>query len=201
MTRPVAVFLLSVLLVGTGASSVAAQQPADSARAKAERDFHGPDGTGKDGPLSAAGMDLLLLYHRFREAESREAFAPAQSGLQVSDGHVTVDAIAREEAEQLRSDLEQLGMKNTAVAGRVVSGRLPIEQIPEAARLETLRGLMGARAETRSPSSPSPSGAPAAPEVTDSTESDDQQSEESTGVGALLLLAVSGLVLLLIEEF
>lgn len=197
MTRPLALVFLSTLLVGVGVLPVAAQPSADSVRARAERDFHGPDGTGKDGPLSAAGMDLLLLYHRFQEADSTDAFTPTQSGLPVSDGHVTVDAIAQEETDPLRSDLEQLGMKNMAVAGRVVSGRLPIERIPEAAQLETLRGLLVPQAKTRSQASPSmPNTAvPAGP-----ADQSEQQSEGSGG-GPLGFLFVSGLVLLVIEEF
>lgn len=191
-----AVLSLAVLLGGLAVLPVAAQPATDSARAKALRDFHGPDETGKDGPLSAAGLDLLLLYHRYRAAADPENFAPEQSGLPVSDGRVTVDALARGDAEQLRADLEDLGMTNTAAAGRIVSGQLPIDRIPEAALLETLRGLTIPQAKTRTQPTPVPPDAPAAPETAVPADS----SGESGG-GALSFLFVSGILLLLIEEF
>ena len=157
LARPMSHFLLItalvVLLVGGHVGSVRAQIPEDSVRARAERDFHGPDRTGKDGPLRAASLDLLMLYHRYRGMEHERAAVPSPS-LCVEKGHVAVDAIAAGPAEPLRSDLERLGMTETAVAGRVVSGQLPIEQIPEAARLSTLRGLLPSSARTRAPSPP-----------------------------------------------
>jgi hypothetical protein len=196
MVRSCAAALSLVVLVLVGGSVPVIAQQQDSARVKALRDFHGPDETGKDGPLSAAGLDLLLLYHRYRAAADPDDFTPAQSGLSVSDGRVTVDAIAQEDAQQLRSDLEALGMANTAAAGRIVSGQLPIEKIPEAARLETLRGLTIPQARTRTQPMPAPPDAPAGPEKA----VPDDSSNGSDG-GALSFLFVSGIVLLLIEEF
>jgi hypothetical protein len=194
-----AVLSLAVLVFMGGSVPVLAQQQ-DSARVKALRDVHGPDETGKDGPLSAAGLDLLLLYHRYQAAADPDDFAPTQSGLSVSDGRVTVDAIAQEDAQQLRSDLEALGMTNTAAAGRIVSGQLPIDQIPEAARLETLRGLTIPQAQTRTQPLPAPPDAPAAPEKAAPADSADDSSDGAGG-GALSFLFVSGIVLLLVEGF
>ncbi len=145
----VGLLALSVVSLLGLVGCVAFQQADESARAKAERDYHGDDRTGKDGPLRAADLDLLLLYHRYQEAKDKDAFSPAQPQMRVSEGDVTVEAVAADEVEALRSDLEQLGMTNTATAGQVVSGRLPIEQIPDAAQLETLRSLMPSHARTR----------------------------------------------------
>jgi hypothetical protein len=161
LRRTATACLLAAYLMG-GAAPAPAQVPADSARAEALRDFHGPDGTGKDGPLSKAGLDLLTLYHRYRRADDANAFTPERTGLRVSDGRVTVDAIAAGETSPLLKDLERLGTTNTAAAGRVVSGRLPIDQIPAAARLETLRALTPSYARTQSARSPSAAPAPAA---------------------------------------
>jgi hypothetical protein len=80
----------------------------------------------------------------------------------VANGRVTVDAIAAGETGPLLKDLERLGTTNTAAAGRIVSGQLPIDQIPAAARLETLRALTPSYARTQATPSPSaPSEAPA----------------------------------------
>jgi len=126
----------------------AAQQPADSARAQALRDFHGPDLKGKDGPLAKAGLDLLTVYHRYQHTANGASFEPDQSGIRVRDGYVVIDAIATSKGEALRRDLDSLGLENGATAGRVVSGRFPIDAIPQMAKLKTLRGAMPSQART-----------------------------------------------------
>lgn len=128
----------------------AAQQPADSIRKQALRDYHGPDLKGKDGPLAKAGLDLLVLYHEYQAFRKRGAdtFKPSISGLRVAHGHVTIDAVGAE-PEQLLDDLQALGLKNGASAGRVVSGRFPIVHIPSLARLESLRGVLPSRMQTQ----------------------------------------------------
>lgn len=159
---------LAVLLGVLSASPTAAQQPADSIRAAALRDFHGPDREGKDGPLAKAGLDLLVLYHEYRAFRRRggDAFRPSVSGIRVRDGRVTVDAIATNTAEQLRPALEEVGLADAATAGRIVSGRLPIDSIPALATVEALRGVAPSRARTRpgrdrpSPASPEPPSPP-----------------------------------------
>jgi hypothetical protein len=163
--RPLALGL--VLLSGLlRAPPAAAQHPADSVRAAALRDFHGPDLRGKDGPLAKVGLDLLLLYHEYRTARARgdSSFAPSVPGVQVSDGRVTIDAVATDTARVLRAELRALGLTDAATAGRIVSGRLPIEQIPALAEIPSLRGVLPSRMRTRSrrsaPRSPCVGGPP-----------------------------------------
>jgi len=184
-------------MVGLGGPA-AAQGTQDSARAQALRDVHGPDGTGKDGPLWKAGVDLLTLYYRHQQAGDEATVTSEQSGLRVADGRIVVDAIAAAEPEQLRTDLQGLGMTETAVAGRVVSGRLPIEQIPAAARLETLRGLTPSRAQTRTERSistpPKTPASPAAPAP--QNDSTDAPAEN----GPILFLLGSALTVLFLES-
>jgi hypothetical protein len=111
---------------------------------------------------------------------------------------VVVDAIAAAEPDQLRADLERLGMTEVAVAGQVVSGRLPIEQIPAAARLESLRGLTPPRAQTRTaPSPPTPPEPPAPPAP--STPEGDSTDAPADG-GAILFLLGSALTVLFLEN-
>ena len=190
--------VLGLVVIG-GADPVWAQQPTDSIRAKALRDFHGADLTGKDGPLHRAALDLLVLYHSYRAGKGNgEALSPELAGLRVSDGHVTIDAIAADRPEALRADLEQLGLKRAAVAGRIVSGQLPIDQIPAAAQLETLRGLTGARMQTnRGPSGPlRPKGTESVERPDSSVASDETGPSDGGMCGGLLMVLGPALVLL-----
>jgi len=182
-----------------------AQQPADSVRAKALEDFHGPDGQGKDGPLAKAGLDLLLLYHEHQafQQEDGAPFSPSVLDARVRDGHITIDAVAQDEAKQLRADLKALGFKDATAAGRIVSGRLPIDRIPEMARLESLRGVALSQMETQGDTSPqTPSElTPTAPDdaAPASSETGELSSENApdgeTGV-LVFLLGVLGILLL-----
>jgi hypothetical protein len=144
-----------------------AQPRSDSLRAEALQDFHGPDRTGKDGPLAKAGLDLLLLYHEYRafRQEGGDSFAPSVPGARVTNGHVSIDAIARTSARKLRADLSALGLTDAATAGRVVSGRLPIDRVPALTRVASLRGVVLPRAKTqgRGPSRPRPGAGNAVP--------------------------------------
>ena len=172
-----------LLLSGAGMLPLlaVAQQPPDSIRNAALRDFHGPDLEGKDGPLAKAGLDLLVLYHEYRayqeggngRGDIRSADAPKQGrgfnpsirGARLSDGRVTIEAIAAENPDSLRRDLEGLGLAEGATAGNLVSGRIPIGQIPAMAKLESLRRAALSRMQTRTddPRTTSPSPSPDAP--------------------------------------
>jgi hypothetical protein len=206
LARPTALAgLLLTLILPT--LSAAAQQPADSLRAEALQDFHGTDMTGKDGPLAKAGLDLLILYHEYRAFQQRggDTFAPSVAEGRITNGHVTIDAIARDEAKQLRADLKGLGVKDATAAGRVVSCRLPIDQIPALAKLESLRGVVLPQMETQedvSPPTPSEM-VPKTPDDTASASSDagDTLSEEDSGGDDGVLAFLLGLfgVLLLTE--
>jgi hypothetical protein len=77
--------------------------------------------------------------------------------LQVRNGHVAIDAIASATPDQLRHDLDSLGLQDGAQAARVVSGWFPIDQVPALARLSSLRGVQPARAQTRDALSAPPS--------------------------------------------
>lgn len=159
----VAVSLFGLLVLLFHAGPAAAQPSADSLRAAALRDYNGPDGTGKDGPLAKAGRDLLLLYHEYRAVQQQDpdtTFSPRLVDVRVEDGRVRIEAVATNTADELLVDLKALGLKDGVTAGRLVSGRLPIGQIPAMARLESLRGLIPSGRQTREQTPPSTSGAP-----------------------------------------
>lgn len=129
----------------------------------------GPDRMGKDGPMAAVGLELAVLYHQERVAGAkgvqmlrdgtrarpkREADGPPRKQGRVhspisADGQfVTVEAVASAEAARLLRDLQSLGLEDGATAGNLVSGRLPISSIEEAASLSSLRGMVPAYART-----------------------------------------------------
>ena len=129
---------------------------------RVEAALHGPDLRGKDGPLSAIGRELAMLYYQHEaqgpsgvrrlsgvEAQVRST-SRAEHHSPVSPGgrSVAVNAIASTTPAALLSDLRGLGLAAGATAGNVVSGRLPISALKEAARLSSLRGALPAYART-----------------------------------------------------
>jgi len=198
---PVALVLLSLLLLGPGIA--AAQKPADSIRAAALRDYNGPDLKGKDGPLAKAGLSLLLLYHEhraFQETGADTTFTSSQD-IRLKNGRVGIEAVATDTAEELLADLKNLGLKDGVTAGRLVSGWLPIEQIPAMARLESLRGLIQSQMQTRpsssqpAPSTPSPPDPPSPPDASGA------QSERGPGASSNGDADGTGLFLVLLSGF
>ena len=93
-------------------------------------------------PVTKVGAELTAAYETYRTAGVAGADALAARGLRVLDGRVLIDAIAVEDGAALGTRLESLGATHVAVAGRVVSGYVPIEAIPA---LDTLPGLRWAR--------------------------------------------------------
>ncbi|MCS3661497.1 Ig-like domain-containing protein [Salinibacter ruber] len=144
---------------------------APDVRQSARSAFHGEDDKGKDGPLSAVGMELSILYHQ-QQAEGAKGVKALREGIPKrsktrtsderprrpmgrvlspvsADGRsVTVDAVASGDPSGLLESLRGLGLEDAARAGNVVSGRLPISAIEEAAALGNLRGMSPAQART-----------------------------------------------------
>ncbi len=128
---------------------------------QAREAFHGPDLEGKDGPMAKVGLDLARLYYRHERALEEEKLGKGEpfkvpASMQVDSGSVVVDAIAvSDSAEALRQSLAGLGAESLAVSGRVVSGRLPIGMLLQAADLSALRSMQPARARTHGQPAPS----------------------------------------------
>ena len=125
----------------------------DALRQQVKQDMHGTDGQGKDGPLAKVGASLSTLYRahqQHQKSSTAQPFRPTQSLLRVADGYVIVDAVAARSPEALRADLEALGLRGGAVAGNLVSGRLPISSIDDMAALSSLQAARPTRAITRS---------------------------------------------------
>ncbi|MCS3827625.1 hypothetical protein GGP85_003095 [Salinibacter ruber] len=138
---------------------------------QAQEAFHGPDLEGKDGPMAKVGLDLARLYYRREyalqegkieegkpeeEKPGKETPFKAPASMQVDSGGVVVDAIAvSDSAEALRQSLAGLGAESLALSGRIVSGRLPIGMLLQAADLSALRSMQPARARTHGQPTPS----------------------------------------------
>lgn len=183
-----------------------AQQSPDSVRAAALRDYHGPDLKGKDGALAKAGLDLLRLYHEhraFQRHDGDSTFTPS-TDIRRKNGRVGIQAVATDTAKELLADLKALGLTDGVTAGRLVSGWLPVEQIPAMARLKSLRGLIQSQMQTRDASAqpapsrvspPEPPTLPSTPSASDSTQHPGASSErEADGAGLFLLLLIGVLL-------
>jgi hypothetical protein len=104
-----------------------------------------PKGLQKDlspAKISQDLMNIYKLYHSRQQegsGEPEKEVIPSQPPPQISNGFVTIDAIASKDAGTLKTDLEKLGLKKSAMFGRVVSGLFPITEIPKLSNLESLR--------------------------------------------------------------
>jgi len=167
-SAPLTRFLLSLttaslLLLVAFASSADAQvldrqRPLpERVQAQIEQDLRGPDLEGKDGPLSKIGRHLTTLYHDYRHHKETKGGAPYETSLtsvRISEERVVVDAIALGDGRALLDRLREMGLEDGARAGRLVSGRLPIDRLDEAAGISSLRRLMPSIAVRPQPVNP-----------------------------------------------
>jgi hypothetical protein len=80
--------------------------------------------------------------------EVRCHLAPDDPLVRLADNRVIVDAVASQDVNALKADLESLGMQHAVAFGRIVSGQLPVSAIPAVARLTSLRFARSALAVT-----------------------------------------------------
>ncbi|MFP4227208.1 MAG: S8 family serine peptidase [Salinivenus sp.] len=142
---------------------LAVEEVTEEVKQAAREAVWGPDAAEKSGPMAALGTELALLYHQ-HEAGGETAVQSLRPGATPqrsiegppdrprgtsrvispvsADGRtVVIDAVATEEVATLLDDLRALGLEREATAGAVVSGRLPIASLREAAQLSSLRGM------------------------------------------------------------
>lgn len=125
--------------------------PPDTGKGDADS-MRAPKGSRK---VSQALVKLHDEYESFRESAGNtpvkpETFKSRSASIQVRHGYVAIDAVAADDPEGLRRELEELGAKNLAVYGRVVSGWLPIPAIERLNALSRLQFAAPAYAETNS---------------------------------------------------
>ena len=158
MPGPVSRILLLLFLVCDPASAGSTLIPAHSGdinsrsfrsdviEQQAVRLFEGQDRVGKDGVMAHLGYDLALVYEEHREYLLRggrvrlgREFESRNKLARIKDELITIDAVAAGNPGELGKGLSGLGMRNLAVSGRTVSGRFPIDKLPELARLPHLQ--------------------------------------------------------------
>lgn len=105
--------------------------------------FAGDDLDGKDGPMAAMGLALTQLYNEYLlwlNQGDGAPLDPSNENVAIFTNHFTqLDCVANGDVNQLRADLEALGMNVSAVVGSTVSGMVPMAAIPEIAGLVSLR--------------------------------------------------------------
>jgi hypothetical protein len=106
------------------------------------------EGIGMDPTRGKVGSSLLALYQEYRAHQDLRrsrlirngpAFRPSDGLARVEDGYVEIDAIAASDDGGLVSDLEEMGMHDSRVLGRLVSGQFPIAKIQGLADLPSLQ--------------------------------------------------------------
>jgi len=105
----------------------------------------------KNGPMAKLAHSLVNLHEQYTTYLAQRSAVPFSSGdplVTLADNRVVVDAVASEDVNALKADLESLGMQHAVAFGRIVSGQLPVSAIPAAARLTGLRFARSAVAIT-----------------------------------------------------
>lgn len=174
----VVLLLVGVLLSVPPAAAQQLNRVGPDVLRQARADVHGPDRTGKDGPLSNVGLELALLYreHQQFEQSGAESFEPQSiptpstgtsagspsmndEGITADPGGyispvrgetVVVDAIAADSPSALADAMGEIGARNVARYKNLVSGRVPIDRIPDLAAVSSLQSARPAHATTRS---------------------------------------------------
>ena len=107
----------------------------------------GPSDAAVDGPMSKIAPELQSLYEAYRvSVQTGVPLISTDPLVPVVDGRVTIDAVASGDVDDLKLDLIALGLDHAASAGRMVSGRLPVEAIAAMAALPSLRFARAAMA-------------------------------------------------------
>ncbi|TMQ23262.1 MAG: hypothetical protein E6K82_11330, partial [Candidatus Rokuibacteriota bacterium] len=74
--------------------------------------------------------ELQALYRAYLAIQGTGApLVPPDPLVRVVDGRVVIDAVASSNVDDLRAELVALGLQRAALAGRIVSGQLPISAI------------------------------------------------------------------------
>jgi hypothetical protein len=108
---------------------------------------------GKGGTTATMSAVLSQLYREYMSALAQGAhktFKPSNPLVRVSAGRVLIDAVAAEDANRLRADLEALGLDHGTSFGRMVSGWIPITALEDMATLPSLHFARPAAATTHS---------------------------------------------------
>jgi hypothetical protein len=99
--------------------------------------------------LSKIAPELAALYDEYSaalESDKTGGFRSANPLVRVIEDRVVIDAVASDDVNVLKADLESLGMQQAVAFGRIVSGQLPMSAIPALAALPSLNFARAATA-------------------------------------------------------
>jgi len=136
----------------------------EEVKGAAQSAVRGAPGQKAGGTMGPVGLELALLYFQHlqngaagvralrdaatrtpgaksREVDDRRPRSSVHFPVSADGEFVTVEAVAAEASARLLGDLRRLGLEDGAAAGNLVSGRMPIEALREAAQLSSLRGM------------------------------------------------------------
>jgi hypothetical protein len=100
--------------------------------------------------MTKLAPELQALYEAYRVArESGRPVVSPDPAIPIVEDRVIVDAVASGDVGALRRKLVDIGMREAATAGRIVSGQLPIAAIPAMAALPELRFARAAMSATQ----------------------------------------------------
>jgi hypothetical protein len=109
--------------------------------------------TGKNARSGKLTPALINLQEQHSARAEQRTAAPLRAPnrlVRLAEDRVVIKAVAEDDAETLKADLEALGMQHAVVYGRIVSGELPVSSIGIAGDLRSLRfareSLAGRRA-------------------------------------------------------
>ena len=85
-------------------------------------------------------------YSAYAASHQAGAFKPSSRLVRIIDDRVVIDAVASGDVNDLKADLESLGMRQAVAFGRMVSGELPIAAIPAMGALPSLNFARAASA-------------------------------------------------------
>ena len=105
--------------------------------------------SGKNVPMAKLTHSLVKLHDQYATYLAQRSAASFNFGdplITLVDNRVVVDAVASGDVNELKADLESLGMQQAVAFGRMVSGQLPILAIPSMATLPSLNSARAASA-------------------------------------------------------
>jgi hypothetical protein len=97
----------------------------------------------------SAELSELQRRHASPRPPTGGGLQPANPAIRIVDDRVLIDAVASQDVNALKADLEALGMRDAVAFGRVVSGQLPISAIDALNGLATLQFARPASVSTR----------------------------------------------------
>jgi hypothetical protein len=96
----------------------------------------------KKDPMAKLAHSLVNLHEQYTTYLAQRSAVPFSSSdplVRLADNRVVIDAVASQDVNGLKADLESLGMQHAVAFGRMVSGQLPVSALAAAASMASLQ--------------------------------------------------------------